>query len=168
MMSSCLNNTDTSTLTDIETLSAQEYLDQAIANVDQDQLAADLLIIDDSLAVAGLTDQVMRELNGVRYLVDSLGTGATPTLESFVRIKYSGKVLGNGIEFDANESYENFLYGLIIGLQITMPLLPTGTVATLYIPSVYGYGATEFYDASGQLIPANSILVFEVELLEVF
>ena len=168
-LASCID-TDSDSITQEEILSAQEYLDQALAGIDQGQLALDLSIIDDSLETAGLTDQVLVEPHGVRYVIKSEGTGVTPMLENIVQIKYSGKILSSGIEFDANDNYENFLYGLIIGFQTTLPLLPSGTEATLYIPSVYAYGATDVIDEdTGQLIvPANSILVFEIELLEVY
>ena len=165
MFTACQKN-DIPNLPDPKT--AQEYLDEAIANVDMDQLAEDLEVIDDSLAVWGLTSMILTEPNGVRYKIETEGAGDKPILENAIRIKYSGKFLSSGEEFDSSESSDFYLYGLIIGIQTTLPLLPEGTVVTLYIPSGYGYGPNDLRGNSGTvIIPADSNLIFEIELIAV-
>lgn len=151
-------------------MTSQEYLDQAIAAVDAAQLAKDLKIIDDSLSIAGLTDKVLTEPKGVRYIINTIGVGgATPTLDDAIQIKYTGKLLSTGEQFDAGDNLKAYLFSLIIGFQTTMPLLPVGTDVTLYIPSGYGYGPTGVKDkTTGQIIiPANSNLVFHIEFLNI-
>lgn len=152
----------------VPNLTSQEYLDQAIATVDKDKLATDLMVIDDSLAIAGLTDKVLTEPKGVRYIINTLGVGGTnPTLDDRIQIKYTAKLLSTGEVFDASDDLKVYLFELIIGFQTTMPLLPSGTDVTLYIPSGYGYGPNGAKDKNtGQMIiPANSNLVFHVEFL---
>lgn len=161
--SSCIDDEDDVVLT------AQELLNLALDNVDELKLAEDIQVIDDSLALWGLTDLILIEPNGVRYKIEVLGTGELPTLESQVQFKYSGKLLSTGLEFDANESFESYLSNLIIGFQTTFPILPVGTVATLYIPSVYAYGSNEIFDTYGNLIvPENSNVIFEIELINAY
>jgi FKBP-type peptidyl-prolyl cis-trans isomerase FkpA len=152
-----------------ETLTAQDLLDGALKNVDQAQLQADLKVIDDSLAMWGLTDVILTEPQGVRYKIDALGNGEKPILENVVWIKYSGKLLSTGEEFDAGDKLETYLYRLIAGFQTTLPLIPNGSTITLYIPSGLGYGANDVLDNSGKVaIPKNSNLIFDIELFGVF
>jgi FKBP-type peptidyl-prolyl cis-trans isomerase len=152
-----------------EPLTAQDVLDSTLKNVDQAQLETDTKIIDDSLAVWGLTDIVLTEPNGVRYKIDTLGNGEKPILESVVWIKYSGKLLSTGEEFDAGDKLETYLYRLIAGFQTTLPLIPNGSTITLYIPSGLGYGPNDVRDNSGKVvIPKNSNLIFDIELFGVF
>lgn len=151
------------------TITTQELLDLAIDNVDELKLAEDLQIIDDSLAVWEFTDLISIEPHGVRYKVEVLGTGVMPILESQVQFKYTAKFLSTGIEFDANESFDSYLSSLIIGFQTTLPVLPVGTIATLYIPSGYAYGSTDVFDSFGNLtVPANSNLIFDIELINAY
>lgn len=150
-----------------DSFSPQDQLDQALANVDQTRLTADLSAIDDTLQARGLQDLVEVEPHGVRYLVDTLGTGVTPTLENAVRFKYAGRLLTTGEQFDASNDAVFNLYGLIIGFQTAIPHLPVGSKATLYIPSGYGYGPNASYNQAGEeVIPANANLVFDVEILD--
>jgi FKBP-type peptidyl-prolyl cis-trans isomerase len=152
-----------------ETLTAQDLLDGALKNVDQAQLQADLKVIDDSLAMWGLTDVILTEPQGVRYKIDALGNGEKPILENVVWIKYSGKLLSTGEEFDAGDKLETYLYRLIAGFQTTLPLIPNGSTITLYIPSGLGYGSNDVLDNSGKVaIPKNSNLIFDIELFGVF
>jgi FKBP-type peptidyl-prolyl cis-trans isomerase len=58
------------------------------------------------------------------------------------------------------------LSGTIVGWQIGFLEMNKGTKATLFIPSGLGYGDEDIYTGFDRHIPANSILVFDVELLD--
>lgn len=147
---------------------AQEYLDAFLNNVEESVLNAELAVIDDSLASWDLSDQVLIEPNGVRYIIHTEGSGIKPKLNNVIRVKYSGKVLSTGLEFDSNDNLELLLYALIAGFQTTLPLIPEGSSISMYIPSVYGYGDQDVMDSQGSIIiPGNSNLIFDVELFEV-
>ena len=162
LFSSCLGKDDG------EPQTAQEILIETLRNVNQDQLQNDLEIIDEEIDLLGLTEDILKEPNGVRYIIHRLGTGNKPSLNSTVRIRYSGKLLSSGEEIDANDDLEIILSALLIGMQTTLPLIPEGSEVTLYIPSGYAYGPNEYRDDDGNVfIPFNSNLIFEVELLEV-
>jgi FKBP-type peptidyl-prolyl cis-trans isomerase FkpA len=146
--------------------SAEEVLKSNLENVDKTQLEKDLKVIDDSLEQWSIfADQ---EPNGVRYVINSIGFGPKPTLTSNIYFTYKGMLLKDKSVFDqGTTSYP--LSGLIIGWQTTLPLLPEGTNVTLYIPSGYGYGNYEIKDQDGAVkIPANSNLIFNIEILDVF
>lgn len=147
---------------------AQGYLDDFLVNIDQMQLTNDLTIIDDSLELWGLSGTILKEPYGVRYKIEKKGNGDKPELTNIIRFKYAGKLLATGNEFDSGEDISSYLYGLIAGFQTALPLIPEGSVITLYIPSGLGYGPNDINDQNGKLlIPKNSNLIFEVELLEV-
>ncbi|MBQ0932344.1 FKBP-type peptidyl-prolyl cis-trans isomerase [Ideonella sp. 4Y16] len=92
------------------------------------------------------------------------GTGGSPVAADTVRVHYRG-TLTDGKEFDSSYSRgqpAEFPLGRVIpcwteGLQ----LMKTGGKAKLTCPSAIAYGGR----AIGDLIPPNSTLVFDVELL---
>ena len=88
-----------------------------------------------------------------------------------VTVKYTGKTI-DGTTFDSNVdtafhhtdpfSFELGKGRVIRGWDEGIGLLNKGTVATLYIPSQMAYGS----QGQGRKIPPNSVLVFDVELVE--
>ena len=101
---------------------------------------------------------------GIYYKVLETGEGkVSPTVRSIVSVHYRGTLI-DGKEFD--NSYkrncpEAFrLCDVIDGWQIALQQMHVGDKWMIYIPFEMGYGSK----ASGP-IPANSTLIFEVELL---
>jgi FKBP-type peptidyl-prolyl cis-trans isomerase len=105
---------------------------------------------------------------GTYYTINEKGEGAIPQNGDTVVMNYTGKLL-DGTKFDSNEDtsfhhVQPFEFPLganrvIKGWDETIGFLPQNSKATLYIPSRNGYGA------QGQAkIPANSILIFDVQL----
>ena len=114
----------------------------------------------------GLGGVVTRHPSGFFYQVTNAGTGITiPDVCSNVRVTYRGK-LENDTEFDANTSGVTFtLNQLIKGWQLGIPLIKKGGTIKLYIPPSLGYGSNA---VEGTVtIPANSNLIFEIQLLDV-
>lgn len=124
-------------------------------------LERDLAAIDAFLAANKIT--AVKDPQGIRYVITEPGSGSdTPCLETKVRVLYTGKLLTTGDVFDASAAPVEFpLYVLITGWQIVLPKLPRGAKATVYIPSVLAYGS----QAVGK-IPANSNLIFDLELID--
>lgn len=98
---------------------------------------------------------------GFYYTIQSPGTGAKPTVCSEVSVNYVGK-LTNGDTFDSGNDVSFGLNQLVLGWQEGIPLIAPGGKITLYLPPSLAYGSQE---QPG--IPANSILVFEIDLLKV-
>jgi FKBP-type peptidyl-prolyl cis-trans isomerase FkpA len=148
-----------------EAPSAEAVLLQNLASVDKTQLESDLAVIDDSLARWSI--QALSEPNGVRYQIVTQGSGPKPTLDSYIKINYKGKLLKNKSVFDQQNGAVFQLRGLILGWQTTLPLINKGSKVVLYIPSglAYGTGAVPSQDGT-ILIPANSNLIFEMELVD--
>lgn len=100
---------------------------------------------------------------GLYVVVNSLGSGAGCNAHSDVKVKYTG-YLTNGTQFDQSTSGITInLQQVIKGWTEGIPHFKEGGSGKLLIPSALGYG-----DQSTGSIPANSVLIFDVELVEVF
>ncbi|MFM2325838.1 MAG: hypothetical protein RIR31_40 [Bacteroidota bacterium] len=101
--------------------------------------------------------------SGLFYEIINPGSGtAVPEVCSAVTVKYTG-TLTNGTMFDQNTTGVSFTLGqLILGWQKGIPLIKKGGSINLYLPPSLGYGS-----ATVGSIPANSILVFTIQLLDV-
>ncbi|MFM7646078.1 MAG: FKBP-type peptidyl-prolyl cis-trans isomerase [Sphingomonadales bacterium] len=101
--------------------------------------------------------------SGMLYQIVSPGNGAIPNLASRVSVRYTGKLM-NGTIFDSRTSTPaEFTLGQVItGWQLGVPLIQKGGTIRLIIPSSLAYGCT----ATGP-IPADAVLFFEIELVDV-
>jgi FKBP-type peptidyl-prolyl cis-trans isomerase len=147
-------------------------LTENLSLVNQAKLNSDKQVIDDSLEKWEVTGVYVEPRVGVRYTIQELGTGPKPILESVVVVKYKAKLLSAGKEalpFDSNEQLERNLFNLILGWQTTLPLIPQGSKVTFYIPSGLAYGPVDVKNNNGDIVvPRDSNLVFEIELLAVY
>lgn len=101
--------------------------------------------------------------SGLHYVIEEQGSGNFPTGSSNVTVKYKG-YLTNGAIFDqSKDAGITFnLSQVIKGWQEGIPKFRAGGSGILLIPSALGYGGQARPD-----IPANSVLIFEIELKEV-
>lgn len=109
--------------------------------------------------------------SGLYYVITKPGTGANPAQGQEVKVNYTGKNL-DGSVFDSNldPAFSHveplkFKVGqrmVIAGWDEGLALLNKGAKATLYIPSTLAYGP----QSPSPKIPANGILIFDVELLD--
>jgi len=98
--------------------------------------------------------------NGVGVVIDIQGTD-TPPSSATVRVNYRGYLTNNN-EFDANNNISFSLRQVIAGWTEGIPEFGRGGSGTLFIPSELGYGSR----GSGNSIPPNADLIFEVDLLD--
>ncbi len=107
--------------------------------------------------------EVKTTASGLQYELIKEGSGAKPTLQDKVKVHYHGTLI-NGTVFDSSverkEPISFPLGGVIQGWQEGLQLMSVGSKYKLYIPANLGYGS----NPAGK-IPANSVLIFEVELL---
>jgi FKBP-type peptidyl-prolyl cis-trans isomerase len=143
------------------------------------QLGKDITAIDDFLKAKNVTAQTTT--SGLRYIITKPGTGENAKAGQQVKIDYLGYLL-NGKYFDTSiesEAKKNNLYTqgrpyspleLTVGAQQVIPgweeaiqLMNKGSKMTVYIPSTLAYGNQR----RGDVIAENSVLVFDMELIEV-
>ncbi len=125
--------------------------------------ASELAQVQNYLAEKGITDAV-KHCSGIYYKIINEGTGAAPGVCSAITVRYTGK-LANGTGFDSTDStetYTEYLINLIPGWKNTLPLIKKNGSIQLFIPPSLGYG---YRDAGN--IPAGSLLIFDVELLNI-
>ena len=103
-----------------------------------------------------------------------VGTGAEATPGSTVSVLYIGK-LQDGTTFDSSAAHGNQplsftlgAQGLIPGFQIGVNGMKVGGERQLLIPASLGYGDQDVKDSTGKvIIPANSELLFDIQLVSV-
>ena len=104
--------------------------------------------------------------SGLRYIIEKEGEGEAPKATSSVTVHYTGYLL-NGNKFDSSvDRGQPATFGLnqvIPGWTEGLQLLKPGGKAKLIIPANLGYGANGY----PPVIPPNSWLVFDVELIKV-
>ena len=113
-----------------------------------------------------LKGTIQQTASGLRYIDQTVGTGASPSATSQVTVNYTGW-LTNGKKFDASVDHGGAAtFGLnqvIKGWQEGLATMKVGGMRRLIIPPNLGYGA----QGAGSIIPPNSMLIFDVELVAV-
>jgi len=109
---------------------------------------------------------VMTTESGIQYQVLTAAEGEKPAATDKVRVHYKGTFI-NGETFDS--SYDRGqpivfpLNGVIRGWTEGVQLMPVGSKYKFTIPSDLAYGPM----GNPPRIPGNSVLEFEIELLEI-
>lgn len=127
----------------------------------QEQLAIDVAIIDDYLEDNGIVAEVHE--SKIRYVVTQEGTGGTPALGNVVAFKYEGRLL-DGEVFTKSTYAQTYTlnFPLLECLQLMITEMKEGGKMTFYSPSAYALGT-----GGNNLVPPNSIVVFDVELVKI-
>ena len=99
--------------------------------------------------------------SGLGYTMLRAGSGAKPAADATVLVNYIGYLAATGAVFDQGMQTPMPVGGVIPGFSQGLQLMGKGGIVRLCIPAAMGYGA----QATGP-IPANSDLVFQVELLD--
>lgn len=117
----------------------------------------------------------LKTASGLYYIIKEEGKGPKPNVNDTVSLNYRGKLL-DGTTFDSNiDSAFNHMTPFVFPLGVNrvirgwdegVALLPLGSKATFFIPSRLGYAAQAVpgNPNNPKGIPANSILIFDVEL----
>ncbi|TAH26719.1 MAG: hypothetical protein EAZ07_03435 [Cytophagales bacterium] len=124
------------------------------------QIASDTIVIVNYLKSKKI--KYSKNISGVYYSITSKGKGAKIAMGDSLKVNYVGKFL-DGRQFDAGKEFP-FVQGMsqvIPGWHMGIGELSRGDKATLFIPSPLGYG-----EQGAGTIPANTILVFDIEIPE--
>jgi FKBP-type peptidyl-prolyl cis-trans isomerases 1 len=102
--------------------------------------------------------------SGLQYKVITEGTGPKPKPEDVVKVHYEGKYIDGTIldsSVQRGEPVEFQVGGVISGWTEALLLMPVGSKYILWIPTELAYGT------SRQDVKPNSMLIFEIELLDI-
>jgi FKBP-type peptidyl-prolyl cis-trans isomerase FkpA len=143
------------------------------------QMAKDTVAIDDHLKAKNIT--ALKTASGLRYVVTKPGKGENIKAGQKAKINYAGYLL-DGKYFDTNIKTVSEANGLSAGrgdfapLEVTvgyrqviagweeaMQLMNKGSKITVWIPSQHAYGP----QGRSPQIPGNSVLVFDMELVDI-
>jgi len=101
--------------------------------------------------------------SGLQYKVIHQGSGKIPNASDRVRVHYKGTYL-DGKQFDSSYARGKpaafSVTGVIRGWTEALQLMHVGSKWQLFVPSDLAYG-----ERGSRSIPANSTLIFDVELL---
>ncbi len=103
--------------------------------------------------------------SGLQYKVVREGEGEKPVSKDTVKVHYRGTLI-DGTQFDSSydrkEPAEFPVRSVIPGWIEGLQLMSVGSKYEFYVPSNLGYGPR-----GSSVIPGNSVLIFEVELLSI-
>ncbi|TWT34265.1 FKBP-type peptidyl-prolyl cis-trans isomerase [Blastopirellula retiformator] len=132
---------------------------QKMANADKKKGA-------DFLAENAKKPNVKTTKSGLQYIVEKEGTGASPKPTDDVVCHYKGELIDGTVfdsSYDRGEPARFPVNRVIPGWTEALQLMKAGGKWKLFIPSDLAYGE----NGSPGAIPPNSVLVFDIELLEV-
>ncbi len=116
------------------------------------------------LAENGKREGVVTTASGLQYEVLTKGDGAVPTLKDKVKAIYKGTLTDGKVFDDSRGLPRTFpVGGVISGWTEALQLMPVGSKWKLFIPAELAYGARQ----RGSVIQPNSVLVFELELVDI-
>jgi FKBP-type peptidyl-prolyl cis-trans isomerase FklB len=103
--------------------------------------------------------------SGVQYKIIKDGTGIKPTKEDQVDVIYHGTLIDGTVFDSAKERGEPVTFpvgGVVLGFSEALTLMNEGSIWEVYIPAELAYG-----EQGRPGIPANSVLIFEINLVKV-
>lgn len=109
---------------------------------------------------------VITTASGLQYKIIKEGNGDIPKQADEVVVHYKGTLI-DGTQFDSSyDRGEPAIFpvtGVISGWTEILQLMKTGSQYQVFIPPDLGYGER----GAGNLIEPNSVLIFDMELLEI-
>ena len=125
-------------------------------------------IEEEKVIISNLTTDFSKTKSGLYYKINKIGSGSNPSTGQTVSVHYKGTLLDK-TEFDSSFKRNTpieFTLGVgqvIPGWDEGIMLLKKGGSGTLIIPPELAYGSS----GAGGVIPPNSTLIFEVELVDI-
>ncbi|WP_373492214.1 FKBP-type peptidyl-prolyl cis-trans isomerase [Parasphingorhabdus sp.] len=113
------------------------------------------------LAANADEDGVETTASGLQFKILKPGEGPSPTPTDTALVRYEG-TLRDGTVFDANEQAPMPVGGVVPGFSEALQLMQKGGEYRIWIPSELAYGEA----SPGDQIPPNSLLIFDVTLLD--
>ncbi len=109
---------------------------------------------------------VVQTNSGMQYKIITTGKGTSPKATDIIKAHYKGSLI-DGTVFDSKyarkKQFATPVNRVIKGWTEALQMMKIGSKWRLFIPSELAYGSR----SPSQAIPANSTLIFDIELLEI-
>ena len=106
--------------------------------------------------------------SGLFYRIENPGTGAVPGACANIGVTYKAYFTSGTLLEQETTPIGLSLGQTVRAWRIGMPLIKAGGRIVLYVPPSLAYGAQDVRDQNGNIvIPANSYMIFEVDLVSV-
>lgn len=128
---------------------------------------AEKTLVTNYLSSNSITNAVQLGNSGLYYVITATGDSKKPGQCDYLAVKYKGQ-LESGSVFDQTTTNPAsfYLYQLVEGWRRGIPLIGKGGKIKLFIPPSLGYGPAGLRRPDGSyVIPANQIIIFEIELV---
>ena len=143
-------------------LELQQYRMQRYGEFALDDLSDQYAFLSKHMRESG----VVTVQSGLQYRIIREGDGKRPTRTDWVRVHFRGS-LTDGSEFDSSyakgEPATLPVSKLVAGWSEALQMMSEGAHWELVIPPHLGYG----HHGDGNNVPANAVLIMDVELIEV-
>lgn len=150
----------------IDSKTAQQEVNNKIQELQKRLAAKKLKENEVFLAENGKKEGIKTTASGIQYEVLKSGSGTvSPTANNKVKTHYHGTLIDGKVfdsSVDRGKPIDFPVTGVIQGWQEILKMMKVGDKWRVYIPPHLAYGSRP----QGK-IPANSILIFEMELLEI-
>ncbi|AXM96025.1 FKBP-type peptidyl-prolyl cis-trans isomerase [Pseudomonas plecoglossicida] len=142
--------------------SLQKRAEERLAKASEEAASAGKKFLEENAKKPG----VVTTASGLQYEVVKKADGAQPKPTDVVTVHYEGKLI-DGKVFDSSvergSPIDLPVSGVIPGWVEGLQLMHVGEKYKLFIPAELAYGA----QSPSPLIPANSVLVFDLELIAI-
>ena len=128
--------------------------------------AAEAQMVEDYLATNSIS--ATKHKSNMYYQITTPGTGGSPNQCSTVLVNYTLKLTnGNTVPDQPTDNIAFNLQGLIPAWIQGIPLIQKGGKIRLIVPPSLAYGSQAQTDRNGNVtIPANSVLIFDINLVD--
>lgn len=163
-LSYCMKNNDTTAL-QIKPSQTPLIINTHMQAAQEEMNKKDKIRNDAFLANNAKQPGVITTSSGLQYMILKDGESTErPKITDKVKVNYTGKLI-DGKVFDSNEGREPVEFELnkvIKGWTEGLQLMTIGSKFRFWVPAELGYGSRPI-----NTIPANSILIFDVDLLDI-
>lgn len=106
--------------------------------------------------------EMIKSDSGLYYAIQEKGAGDSIKGDALISAIYTGRLLNGKIFDQQRKPIEMKLQDLILGWREVVFYLNSGGKATIIVPPQLGYGKQTMPE-----IPKNSILIFDIEIVDV-
>lgn len=104
--------------------------------------------------------------SGLYYQIVQEGTGINPGICASIKVGFTGR-LSNGAEVERDDYMVLNLKLMLEGWRIALPLIKSGGKIKIWLPPSLAYGQDGKKVGSTEVVPPNSIMIYDITLYEV-